>query len=181
MLDAPGLFSFQSLHDSNLSFDSSRSSLSLSSSSSSLTTTSPWRRSSKSNSNKLRKRAAGVTFAPLQDNDICDILDRSEFSQEEIEACWWGPQELDIIRENKYINDADDNAMLEQSSNGSSSREYVRYMLEQQLQLRRSGIQDPSGLSIISRSCSKQSRKSAEQRATRHAEYMREEYFSGMH
>ena len=57
-----------------------------------------------------------------------------------------------------------------------NSREYVRYMLQQQDELRKLGIYDDMflGLSVISRSCSKKSRKDAEQRAIRlhHAECM---------
>ena len=142
---------------------------------------SPWRQRKTLKKQTRRVAIAGVTFAPLQEQTF-DILDRSDFSREEIEACWWAPQELQMIRENKQ-NGSDDGDCIDgtmEEAGCQSSQQYVQYMLSQQSELRRLGIDDPSGLSIISRSVSKQSRKSAERRAIRHAEYMRETEFSGM-
>ena len=77
-------------------------------------------------------------------------------------------QEKSILENNDY----DDN----DDSGRCCSREYVKYMLQQQDELRKLGIYDDMflGLSVISRSCSKKSRKDAEQRAIRlhHAECM---------
>ena len=79
-------------------------------------------------------------------------------------------QEIQIIKEkSSNIPENDDDDDGGGGGGRCCSREYVRYMLQQQDELKRLGIDDPfMGLSVISRSCSKKSRKDAQQRAIQH-------------
>jgi hypothetical protein len=102
-----------------------------------------------------------VSFNDISTNTV--LVD-TETTASQRNACWYTPEELRKLDDDEDTV-VDEEALRKQNERSKIRREFVRSILERQTEHKTLGIDDPKGLRMLSRACSKYSRALAENSA----------------
>ena len=109
-----------------------------------------------------------VTFSNTEQINVVDTID-----QEEKSSLWYTKQDLAASQSESCVCSASVECLCQVGSDNEGRRQFVKGLLQQQLEHKRLGVYDPKGLFQFSRACTKHSRKRAQQLAKTHEQEVR--------